>query len=321
MIFEKKVLAMYRGIAHSRCDDTGTAYYFSETDFPGLQKQSYPFTARAGHTLQGYVYYYPDKVKASDRLVVFDHGFGGGHSAYMREIEMLCRHGFTVFAYDHTGCMESGGESPNGMSQSLCDLNDCLCTLQSDARFASCSFSVMGHSWGGFSALNIAALHPDVKHIVVMSGFVSVEKLVTSLYGGILRPWKKAIMALETAANPDFVHYNAVESLQNTDAKVLLVYSDNDKMCCKAPHFDLLKEGLSHKKNVRFLLVSGKSHNPNYTMQAVQYLGEYTAARTKFIKGNPTAVQKKEFVASFDWKKMTEQDESVWAEIFNTLDA
>ena len=136
MIFEKQVIGMYKAMAYTRCDDTGKAYYFSAEDFPGLRKESYPFTASAGHRLQGYVYYYDAPIPG--RLVVFDHGFFGGHRSYMKEIEMLCRHGYLVFAYDHTGCMESGGENPNGMAQSLCDLNDCLCTLKADSRFAGC---------------------------------------------------------------------------------------------------------------------------------------------------------------------------------------
>ena len=329
MLFEKKVLGLYRSIAHNRCDDTGTAYYFSQSDFEGLQAESFAFASSMGHTLQGKLYSYPaeklfsdsltDKKPSADRLLVFDHGFGGGHSAYMREIEYLCRHGFRVFAYDHTGCMASGGITPNGMAQSLRDLNDCLLFLKNQPRFAGCRISVMGHSWGGFSTLNICALHPDITHIVAMSGFVSVEKLVESLFGGILRPWKKAIMKLETDSNPDFVGFNAVESLQKTDAKVLLVYSDNDRLCCKKPHFDLLKAGLADKQNVRFLLEKGKSHNPNYTRDAVKKLADYSAKRTKFIKTEPTAEQKKEFVRSFDWYGITEQDPAVWMQILNTL--
>ena len=321
MIFEKQVIGMYKAMAYTRCDDTGKAYYFSAEDFPGLRKESYPFTASAGHRLQGYVYYYDAPIPG--RLVVFDHGFFGGHRSYMKEIEMLCRHGYLVFAYDHTGCMESGGENPNGMAQSLCDLNDCLCTLKADSRFAGLDISVVGHSWGGFSTLNIAAFHPEVSHIVVMSGFVSVEMLIGSFFGGILKGYRKAVMALERQANPRFVNCNAVESLQRTNAKALLIYSEDDKLCRKAPHFDALQAGLSGRENIRFLLVEGKGHNPNYTADAVQYLAEYSAAQTKLTRKKllETPKQKAEFVASFDWHRMTAQDEAVWKAIFENLDS
>ena len=59
MIFEKQVIKMYKGMAYTRCDADGTAVYFSAEDFPGLKKESYPFTASAGHTLLGYLYCLP----------------------------------------------------------------------------------------------------------------------------------------------------------------------------------------------------------------------------------------------------------------------
>lgn len=321
MIFEKQVVQTFKDKMYTRCDDTGRAFYFSSDDFEGLHRESYPFTATAGHKLQGYLYHYDNPI--ADRLIIFDHGFGGGHRSYMREIEQLCRHGFRVFAYDHTGCMESGGANPNGLAQSLADLDDCLRTIKSDPRFAGLTLSVTGHSWGGFSTLNIAALHPEIRHVVVLSGFVSVEVMVNSFFGGLLKGYRKAVLALERESNPNYVNFSAVESLSNTDAKVLLIYSDNDQLCRKTPHYDTLHAALSHKENVRFLLVEGKSHNPNYTQDAVQYLAKYSEDVKKQSKKKllETEEQKSAFRASYDWERMTEQDEAVWQEIFRTLDA
>lgn len=319
MFFEKQILNAYKGMMHTRCDDVETVFYYAAEDFEGLFKEPYAFTASAGHTLQGYIYHYDDPIPG--RLVVFDHGFGGGHRAYMKEIEMLCRRGYTVLAYDHTGCMESGGASPNGMAQSLCDLNDCLNAVKADGRFAGLDLSVVGHSWGGFSTLNISAIHPEISHVVVLSGFVSVEELVNSFFAGLMKGYRKPIMALEWQSNPVFVAYNAVESLQRSKAKVLLIYSDNDRLCSRK-HYDMLKAGLEGRENIRFLLVTGKGHNPNYTEDAVAYLGEFGKARTKLArKKNATKEEKAAFVASFDWDRMTAQDEAVWAKIYEALEA
>ena len=128
-------------------------------------------------------------------------------------------------------------------------------------------------------------------------------------------------MQLEREMNPNFVGYNAIETLSNTDAMVLLIYSDDDKLCRKDPHYTSLQAALSGKKNVRFLPVRGKGHNPNYTADAVKYLAEYTAAVQRKTKKREleTDEQKVDFVASFDWNRMTAQDETVWKEIFKTL--
>lgn len=321
MIFEKQILKIYKGMAYTRCDDNGTAFYFTAKDFEGLNCEPYPFKSSKGYNLAGYLYYYENPIEK--RILVFDHGFGGGHTSYMKEIEMLCRHGYIVFAYDHTGCMKSGGENPNGMAQSLCDLNDCIATLKGDARFEGYDFSVMGHSWGGFSTLNISALHHDISRIVVLSGFISVELLVNSYFGGLLKPYRKPIVELEKSSNPEFIEYNAIKTLEKSKTKALLIYSDNDMLCSKKVHFDTLKNSLEGQENIKFHLEIGKGHNPNYTTDAVEYLGEFVKARTKLLKQKKplTDKEKKAFVSSFDWDRMTKQDEEVWKRIFEHLDS
>ena len=316
MLFEKQVLNTFRNGFIVRCDDMGTAHYFGAEDFPGLQAEDFSFPSSVGHTLHGWFYHYDNPIPG--RIVVFDHGFGGGHRSYMKEIELLCRHGFLVFAYDHTGCMLSGGENIRGFSQSLRDLDDCLKALKALDRCKDLDISVMGHSWGGFSTLNICALHPEISHIVVLSGFVSVEKLVNQFFSGLLKGYRKAVMGLDP--NADYCHYNAVESLDRTDAQVLLVYSADDKLVSKTAQFDTLKSGLSHKENIRFLLEENKGHNPNYTVDAVAYLGQYSADVAKKKKSLTTEEAKKAYRDSWDWHRMTAQDEKVWAEIFKTLD-
>ena len=233
---------------------------------------------------------------------------------------MLCRHGYTVLAYDHTGCMESGGKDPNGFGQSLCDLNDCISTVKADERFKGLDISVMGHSWGAFSTLNISALHPEISHIVAMCGFVSVEEIVGTFFSGILKGYRKAILKLEKESNPVFAEFNAVKSLSESSVKALLIYSDDDQMCRRV-HYDILSSELKDKENIDIVLVNGKGHNPNYTADAVKYLNEFSVARAKLARNKKaTAEEKAAFVASYDWNRMTEQDGAVWERIFAHLD-
>ena len=62
MIFEKQVVGTFKNMMHSRCDDLGTAYYYSSDDFPGLHKEAYPFVSSMGHKLQGYIYNYDNPI-------------------------------------------------------------------------------------------------------------------------------------------------------------------------------------------------------------------------------------------------------------------
>lgn len=320
MIFEKQIVGAFKGAMYTRRDDEGIAYYFSDKDFPGLHKAPRAFKSSLGHTLQGYFYSYDDPKEG--RLVVFDHGFGAGHESYMKEIEMLCRHGYRVFAYDHTGCMESGGESCRGMAQSLHDLDDAIKMLRCDSELAGVDISVMGHSWGGFSTLNITALHKDISHVCVLSGFLSVKRLIASNFSGLLSGYRKAVLALERETNPDYVDFDATKTLSDYEGKALLIYSENDKLVKKSLHFNPLYAALSEKKNVKLILEMNKGHNPNYTEAAVKLLGEYLTDLAKLRKQKKleSAEEKAAFLKKYDWNAMTEQDEQVWADVFECLD-
>ena len=320
LIFQKQIEKVYRAQMFSLQEISNAVFYFSAKDFDGLHKEPYIFTAAAGQRLQGYFYFYDSPEK--NRVIVFDHGMGAGHRAYMKEIETLARHGYLVFAYDHTGCVESEGENTNGFAQSLSDLDACLKALKADETLQDRTFAVVGHSWGAFSCQNIAAFHPDITHIVAMSGFVSVEAIVNQNFDGALKPFRKAILALEQDANPKYAACHAVESLKKTNAKTLILHSADDPLVKREFHFDVMKNGLADQENIRFLLVDGKKHNPNYTTDAVKYKDSFFAILTKKMKKRELNEEAAEdaFRKSFDWNRMTAQDKNVWKEIFDVLD-
>ena len=310
---------LYRSNLFIRNDNPNGIFYFSAADFPGLQAQSYDFKSQMGHDLRGYFYYYENPIPG--RLVVFDHGMGNGHRAYLREIECLAKAGFLVYSYDHTGCMRSGGENTNGFAQSLKDLDDCFKALKNEPALQDRTFSVMGHSWGGFSTMNIATLHPEITHVVAMSGFVSVKRILEQTFTGLMKGARKALYELETRSNPGYVEFDAVQSLQKTNAKVLLIASDDDKVVHKSHHLDVLEHALSGRSNIRFLVTKNKGHNPSYTCDAVRYKDDFFAQFQRQVKKKKleTKQQQEAFMSAFDWWRMTEQDEAVWDVILKHL--
>ena len=319
MLFQKQIEKMYRSNLYLRNDNAQGIFYFDPGDFPGLQAVGYDFKAQGGYDLKGFFYYYENPIPG--RLVVFDHGLGNGHRAYMNEIEHLARAGFLVYSYDHTGCMASGGEHTNGFAQSLKDLDRCIQVLKEEPALADRKLCVMGHSWGGFSTMNISALHPELTHVVSMSGFVSIPMMIGQIMSGPLKIFRKPLLELECNANPDYAQFDARKSLESTAAKVLLIYSDNDPTVHKNPHFDSLQQALSGRENIRFLLVEGKGHNPTYTVDAVTYKDNFFKELTKAGKKKQleTSEQQREFMSRYDWKRMTTQDEAVWQQIVDHL--
>lgn len=321
IMITKAIEKIYRKMVYTRADDNGCVVYFTAEDFEGLRCEEYSFPSSLGHTLAGAFYYYEDYDES--RLIIFEHGMGSGHTGYMTEIERLCREGYRVFAYDHTGCMKSGGNGTNGFAQSLRDLDDAVKALKADEKYASLALSVIGHSWGGFSTLNISALHPDIERCVAMSGFIAVGQILKGFFRGPLSPFCKKILALEKEANPDYVKYSAVDTLKSTETKVLVIHSDDDKTVSAKLSFDLLEKELSGKENIRFLRLTGKNHNPNYTEDAVRYKDKFFAEYQKALRKKTlmTEEDKKAFKAKYDWKRMTAQDEKVWKEILDFLKA
>lgn len=320
MLFEKQILTAYQKTAFARCDGDGTAYYFSHKDFAGLTCESYPIPSRLGHTLAGKLYSYQNP--RAGRLVVFDHGFGGGHRSYMKEIERLCRAGYLVLAYDHTGCMESGGEGTRGLTGSITDLDDVLSFIKRDARFAGYDLSVIGHSWGGYATTLAPALHPDLCHVVVLAGALSAKRVLRSFLGGLLAPYRGAVMKLEREANPKTVDLDGAEVLSRTTAKVLCIYSENDPLIRKNLHYKPLQKALAGKANARLILVKNRGHNPNYTEAAVARLAAYGKEKSRFYREHPHATDEERaaFRARHDFHAMTEQDTRVWDEILAWLD-
>ena len=318
MLFDKQVADMVLSRLQVRMDNPDGIFYFGPEDFPGLKANPYEFVSSKGHTLKGYFYCYDNTIPG--KLVVFDHGMGNGHRAYMREIETLCRAGFLVYSYDHTGCMASGGPHIGGFAQSLQDLDDCIQALKEDLTLHDRSLCVVGHSWGGFSTMNIGALHPQVTHVVSMSGFVSVERIVKQTLGA-LKAYAPAIVEREQRLFPRHSRYNALESLSRTGAKVLLIYSDDDRTVHKKDHFDPLQEKFADSDRVKLLLLTGKDHNPTYETESLKYkndfFAKYQKAKKKGLLNTPE--QQQEFMGGFDWWHMTKQDMEVWEKIIEHL--
>ena len=320
MIFEKAILNVYKSNIRIRQDGNPLLHYYSASDFPGLQRTPFDFEGNNGQKLQGYYYYYSSPRK--DRLIVFDHGMGNGHVAYLKEIELIARRGYTVFTYDHTGCRESEGENIVGFAQSLCDLDYAINALHSAKEYGDAKYTVIGHSWGGFAALNISALHPEIESCISLSGFIGVERMIEQFFSGILRFYRPSVMRLEHESNPMYSLIDARKSLKNSKCRILYIASDNDPTVKTAYHFDTLKNSPPEGADIEFCLVHGKLHNPNYSASAVAELDKMSKAMTEGMKKKAfeTTEAVDAFRNSWDWEKITEQDEEIWNKIFDFIE-
>ena len=320
MIFQKLVLKKYKSILLHRRDPDGSVFYFDKSDFDGLFSLDTHFFGDKGQRLSAHFYYRGER--RTDRLIIFDHGMGCGHKAYMKEINTITERGYTVFTYDHTGTLDSEGEDIGGFSQSLSDLDRAVKFVRSLDEYKDTKIAVIGHSWGGFSTMNIPALHPDITHVVPISGFISARAIQEQVLLGPLGLYRGALFDAEKQRLPDYCHFDGRESLKDAPTKALIIHSRDDGTCKFENQFGELKKALSHSTRVEFLALDGKEHHPHYTKRAVRKRNEYNSAlrakRKKKELADRAALEA--FAASYDWQEMTEQDMDVWNRIFEFIE-
>ena len=310
----------YKKVLFKRHDPDGSIFYFDHENFDGLYKQEYSFVTRKGNKLHGGFYCYDDP--NPDKLIVFDHGLSKGHRAYMREIETLCKHGYFVYAFDHTGSGDSEGEDVNGLLGSLADIDDCLNAIKDIPAVSEREIYLVGHSRGGFSSLNVIAFHPEVKKVVALAPFNSLETMNKQNAPGLLAPFRKVLYDLEKRHNPEFADVSAIKTLAKTTTPVLIIHSlDDATVSAKLNILDLRKK-LFDRENLEFMLLNGKGHNPNYTTEAVAYKDAFFKEHKRLTKKGllENDEQKSLFVDFYDWNAMTEQDPDVWEKIFKFLE-
>ena len=276
--------------------------YYSHQDFKGLNQERYIFTNSKGIELHYFYYYYPNYKK--DKIVLFCHGIGPGHTAYLKEIEWLAKAGYKVLTLDYTGCGESKGDILGSLYTPTYDALELLKYLHFDAEIIP-----VGHSLGGFTALNVIANREDINRAVIMSGFLSVSLLMNSflkskwLAKGIIKYESKFALKQDKNYILDF--------LKTTSKEILFIQSIDDNVVPYAASVKVVEEaGNSHLKVIK---ENHKKHNPNYTVEAVNYMSStfneyYSKIKAKTIKTNE---QKIEFFKNVSLDKLTEQDPKI----------
>ena len=97
----------YLNMVNRRQDYLPYLFYKDVSDFPGLFVEKYFFNSFSGDKISGFCYCY----KNPQKIIVFTHGMGAGHKAYLNEIELFCKKGYKVYTFDIKGCGESVGNS------------------------------------------------------------------------------------------------------------------------------------------------------------------------------------------------------------------
>lgn len=298
----KHSLKSFFGVRYDGCP----AFPYWRSEDLGIDEKRFSFMSGKWR-LRGSKYYLKDqKPKA---LVVFFHGLGDGRASYIKEISLLVKEGYLVYAYDNTGCMESEGTSIISFDQTIKDQKAFFKFLEKDEEAKGLRRFSIGHSWGGFGAMMSCKPEYKIEKCVSMAGFCRTLDVLISRYGKQCSSYIKASMkiALKSLCGKDSNKFSVDETISSS-AKVLYIYGEKDKLVSKEIGYDLLNEAFKNDHRIEFLEVKGVGHSVFRDPESESYVGS-------LLKKGLGDINSPEGL-NMDLEKATKENEKVWSTIF-----
>ena len=280
--------------------------YYAYTDFKGLKQETYTFYNSKGIEIH-YFFYYHDNYK-DDKIILFLPGLGPGHASYMREIETLANRGYKVLTLDYTGCGESKGPYLGSLNTPTRDAVELLNLLNLDKELI-----VMGHSLGGFTALKVASLREDITKVVVMSPIVTIRPMI---YNASKSKFiTHFVLKYERKVEKEYDKIDLPKYLGNTTDDILFIQSVDDPMVPYETSLKVAEE--SNNPHIKTIKFENRKHNPNYTLEAVQYMNEVFGAFNRRVmdKAIATDAERIAYFKDVSIQKLTEQDQNLFNQI------
>lgn len=262
-----------------------------------------------GKYIRGYFYYYDNY--DDNKLIIFSHGMDSSKESYLQEIAYIAKNGFMVLGFDYFGTNESDGLL-KGFGNSLYSLNVVMNYLKSNDEYKSKDIYVIGHSWGGYAALNIVNLHKNIKGIVALAPAVSFKRTLRDSYIKQNILITSMMMLVEKLKFGKYSLYDGKDSINNYDGRVMVIQSKNDNVLPYRSSLEYIKNNT--KKDIEYIILEDRYHNPDYKKSAVDKLNNFYNEMRNY-KGNDI----KELFSKQDFRAMGELDSIVMDKIINFL--
>ena len=283
--------------------------YYEPTDFVNLKEEAFSFINSKG--IEIHYFYYYDNYR-EDKILLFLPGIGPGHVSYFREIEAFAKQGYKVLTLDYTGCGYSKGKCLASLNNPTADVVELLDLLNLKQEVL-----LVGHSLGGYTALNVINYRKDIRRAVVISGFVDMKSLLnTFTHSNFIT---KYLLKYERKVNPKYYPLDNIEYLKHTEDDIFFIQSTDDAMVKYSIALEVVEP--IDNLHVKKLRLTNKGHNPNYTDDAVIYMNQvfgkyYQLIREKKITSNDERIA---YFKDVSIDKLTEQDQDILNQIFDFL--
>lgn len=291
-----------KSVFGSRHDKNPLLKYYTAEDF-NLSSKQVDISCVNNKYIRG-VIYKKQGVSPKNELIIFCHGMGPGHIAYTTEIAYLCNLGYTVLAPDYYGCNLSDGKSIKSINTGARVVTAAIYYARENLIHTG-KIYLVGHSWGGHSALCAANATGEVSAVVSMSApdrsekviYGTLRKKMPKFFVDMLYPFLCIVCGGESSA----------KAAEECSAKILLIHGEKDGLVALPNSAFSVANGTHITK----YLAKDKRHNPYNTVAAEKKLAELMKNLSKAKKGELGV----EFFKDFDFAAATEEDPEIMQHI------
>ena len=297
-----KVLDSYKNIFIKRFNKDKAIPYYSARNFKGLNCKEFTFKNNLDNTLYYFEYSYDNFNK--EKVVFFLPGIGPGHTAYLAEIESICRLGYKVITLDYTGCDKSEGKTMVSINQPTRDAQTLLNLLDLKEKVI-----LIGHSLGAYTALNLVHINSYINNAIIISGFININSLMKSYlkFNFLI----KKVVKFENEIYPELVVLDNWDYLRQTKDNLLFIQSIDDEIV----NFKNNLGDVTRLKNprVKSFICSYKKHNPTLTEGAIIFMNKTMGDYYKLIrKGQLKTIEDRcKYFEDKPIERMTAQDPKI----------
>lgn len=292
-------IKLHKSFFYNRYKDDSRINYFTKEEFNLISED---ITVPMDNIkLRGGLFYYPNY--DSKKLIILNHGMWSSITAYIQDIAYFAKKGYQVLAINHEGVESSDGKSIRGLANSLRCLDNVINYVKSTDRFKDLDLYVVGHSWGGFAASNITKYHKDIKGILAISPFISVNNCLKGFFPKIIWFSIPFFLILEKIYCKKYYNANAYKSLKDFKGNIVIIHSKNDNIVKFLYNTNVL---IKKKLNASFLIYDNRDHCPHYTMDSILLTRKFNEEVKKI---DPKEVD--DYMRNTDFHKLGYIDEEV----------
>ena len=256
--------------------------------------------------------FYSYKEYDNNKLIIFCHGMDSTIGAYMQDISYFAHHGYLVYGFNYFGT-DNSSSTLKGFGNSLYCLNLVINKLKEDDNYKNKELIIIGHSWGGYAATNIISIHKDIKCVVALAPMVCVDNMLKQFK--VPKLFRKLLISYDNKKCSGYSKYNGLNSINNYSNKCMILQSKNDPVISFDNSLNYIKNNTINK-NVEYLILDNKYHNPNYTDEGLKIMVEFVTECAKY-KDNKDKLE--EIKKNTDYHTMGSLDEDVMNKILDFI--